>query len=95
MEYIHFTWNDKKNRINNVKHKINSEEAKTAFFDPHAILIHDPDHSALEDRFLLLGMSSKNRLLVVSHCYRSNEEEIRIISARKADKDETVAYGGY
>lgn len=60
------------------------EKAQTVFEDYEALRIFDPDHSEDEDRFLLLGLSSVLRLLVVCHCYRENEELIRIISARKA-----------
>jgi len=94
MKYIHFNWDDKKDHNNYHKHGINFEEAKSVFFDPNAILIHDPDHSNDEDRYIIIGFSNKPRLLVVSHCYRKLYEEIRIISARKADKDETETYGG-
>ncbi len=94
MKYIHFTWDNEKEHTNKIKHKISFEEAKTAFFDSNAIIIHDPDHSSSEDRFILLGISNRFRLLVVSHCYRRDDEEIRIISARKADKQESEKYGG-
>ena len=94
MEYIHFTWDTSKEISNIKKHKINFEEAKSVFFDSNAILIQDPDHSEDEDRFIILGLSNKPRLIVVVHCYRLNDEEIRIISARKADKDEIGLYGG-
>jgi uncharacterized DUF497 family protein len=94
MKYIHFSWDDKKDQINKTKHRISFDEAKTVFFDPNAILIHDPDHSTQEERYLILGLSDKLRLLVVSHSYIDKDEEIRIISARKADRDETKIYGG-
>jgi uncharacterized DUF497 family protein len=58
-------------------------------------LIHDPDHSEDEDRFILLGFSAKARLMVVAHTYRQGDTEIRIISARKAEKHERGQYGGY
>lgn len=79
---------------NEKKNKITFEEAKTVFYDPVALLIHDPDHSEDEERFLIMGMSQKLKILVVCHCYRSNDEIIRIISARKANKDEVKQYGG-
>jgi uncharacterized DUF497 family protein len=94
MKYIHFTWDTSKEQSNIVKHKIDFEEAKSVFFDPNALYMHDPDHSDEEERFVILGLSNKPRLLVVVHCYRENDEEIRIISARKADKEETELYGG-
>lgn len=68
-------------------------EAETAFADTFARLIHDPDHSEDEDRFVLLGLSSALRALVVCHCYRSDDEVIRIISARKANRAEQQLYG--
>jgi len=64
------------------------------FYDENARLISDPDHSATEDRFVLLGLSEKLRLLVVVHTYRENDELIRIISARKAAANEAKNYGG-
>ena len=68
------------------------EEAETVFLDDHALLIGDPDHSEDEDRFVLLGVSTRLRLLVVCHCYRESNSEIRLISARKADRDERREY---
>lgn len=62
------------------------------FYDDNAIQFWDEAHSELEDRFLLLGMSSKMRLLLIVHCYREKESEIRIISARKATKKESQQY---
>ena len=92
MEYIHFSWDDAKNRANISKHAVSFEEARTAFFDEAARIIDDPDHSHQEDRFLLLGMSNRFRLLLVCHCYRESEIQIRIISARKATAAETRHY---
>jgi len=88
-----FSWDTKKAESNLRKHGVSFEEAASAFCDGNARLIHDPDHSREEDRFLLLGFSVKLRLLVVSHCYRSDEMEIRIISARRAAKHERGQYG--
>ncbi len=62
------------------------------FYDENAIQFYDPDHSDDEDRFILLGLSLKPQVLVVCHCFRESEEIIRIISARKADKDEALEY---
>lgn len=87
-----FEWADEKNRNNIRKHGISFEEAGTVFADSHARLIPDPDHSDEEDRFVLLGMSQKLRVLVVCHCYRKSEEVLRIISARKATKREQKFY---
>jgi uncharacterized DUF497 family protein len=94
VQYIQFIWDDVKSRSNLRKHGISFEEAKTVFFDEDARLLHDPDHSEQEDRFILLGMSLKLRLLLVCHCYREGENLIRIISARKATKAESQRYGG-
>ncbi|MBI9010537.1 MAG: BrnT family toxin [Tenericutes bacterium] len=94
MNHIQFEWDENKNIINQKKHKVSFEEAKTVFYDPAALIIHDPDHSEDEERFLIMGLSQTLKVLVVCHCYRENEEIIRIISARKADKDETRKYGG-
>ena len=88
-----FTWDPEKDKLNQKKHDgLSFEEAKTVFYDEHARLIHDPNHSADEDRFILLGLSSKPDLLVVCHCYRESDSVIRIISARKANKQEAKTY---
>ena len=68
------------------------EEARTAFADDFARVIHDPDHSEDEDRFVLLGLSSSLRLLVVCHCYREDDDVLRIIPARKASARERRQY---
>jgi uncharacterized DUF497 family protein len=68
------------------------DEAKTVFYDDNAEMIGDPDHSSHEDRFVMLGMSSRARVLIVCHCYRENNGVIRIISARKATKNERAQY---
>lgn len=62
------------------------------FSDERALLIDDPDHSADEDRFIMLGLSAALRTLVVCHCYREAEDVIRIISARKANRSERAEY---
>jgi len=87
-----FTWDPGKARSNERKYGISFEEAVTAFVDGNAILIPDPDHSDDEDRFLLLGMSFKLKVLVVCHCNRRKNEVVRIISARKASKSERKQY---
>lgn len=91
---IRFEWDDEKAALNLKKHKVSFEEAKTVFYDPNALLISDPEHSIEEDRFIIMGISNKSKVLVVCHCYRENEEVIRIISARKADSLEIKQYGG-
>jgi len=87
-----FEWDEGKDLQNLRKHGISFEEAKSVFADSRARLIADPDHSADEDRFVLLGMSWKLRMLIVCHCYRRNDEVIRIISARRAGKKEEKIY---
>ncbi len=74
------------------KHKISFDEASSVFYDDKAVLFDDPDHSDNEERFLIIGMSSKANLLLVCHCYRKKEKIIRIISARKATKAEEKDY---
>jgi hypothetical protein len=92
MDEIRFEWDNAKNIINIKKHKISFEEAKTVFYDENAILFDDPDHSNEEERFLILGISQTEKLCIVSHCYRDNDNVIRLISARKATKNETKVY---
>lgn len=92
IEPLHFSWDSRKDKENQNKHKVSFEEAKTAFHDENARVIYDPDHSKREDRFILLGVSMKLRVLVVCHCYREDETQIRIISARKATKREQNQY---
>ena len=94
MKYIQFEWDEKKNRANIKKHKISFEDAKTVFHDENARLISDPDHSKDEDRFIILGLSHKAKLLVVVHSYKEQDELIRIISARKATINESKYYIG-
>lgn len=92
METLKFEWDENKNQSNQQKHSISFEEAKTVFYDENALLIDDPDHSEEEERFIILGLSSQAKLLVVCHCYRASETVIRIISARKATRKETQYY---
>lgn len=92
MDIIKFEWDENKNTINKQKHGISFEEAKTVFYDEDALLIPDPDHSEQEERFVLLGFSQQANLLVVCHCYRESETVIRIISSRKATKNEAGQY---
>ena len=95
MKSINFEWDENKNLINQKKHGIDFEEAATVFYDMNAILFDDPDHSMEEDRFLIIGISKHENLCIVSHCYRSEDSIIRIISARKATKKETRTYNEY
>ena len=95
MASLNFEWDENKNISNQKKHDgVTFEEAKTVFSDELARLIPDPDHSVGEERFILMGLSSQLKLLLVSHC-EVNSETIRIISARKADKLERKQYEGY
>jgi len=92
MNELQFEWDKRKEKTNIKKHGVSFEEAQAVFFDENAIQFFDPDHSDDEDRFILLGISFKLRILVVCHCFRESEGIIRIISARKADGDEENEY---
>src|SRR4051812_21282193 len=92
MAELRFEWNDRKNKVNQKKHGVSFEEARTVFYDPRAVQFFDPDHSTEEDRCLLLGLSIGLRTLVVYHCFRKSDTVVRIISARKADRQEEEAY---
>ena len=92
MDRITFSWIERKNKANQKKHSVSFEEAQTVFFDENAIEFFDPDHSETEDRFLMLGLCVRLRILVICHCYRKSNFEIRIISARKATKQEQQNY---
>jgi uncharacterized DUF497 family protein len=87
-----FEWESRKANANVKKHGITFEEAKSVFYDDHAKLLDDPDHSDEEERFVLLGLSHTLRVLLVCHCYRSEGNIIRIISARKATSNESKDY---
>lgn len=89
---LRFDWDERKNKRNRTKHGVWFEEAQTVFEDPRGRLFEDPDHSEEEERFILLGMSSAGRVLVVVHCYVESNSLIRIISARKATKKEVRSY---
>ena len=91
---LRFEWDTAKQRANTRKHRVSFIEARSVFYDPSARLIEDPDHSGDEDRFVLLGMSARFRLLVVCHSYRDEQRLIRIISARKATRHESQGYRG-
>ena len=91
---LRFEWADRKNTQNRRKHGVSFEEAQTVFFDEQALLIADPDHSEYEERFVLLGLSGSLRTLVVCHCYRREGDVIRLISARRANRQERELYEG-
>ena len=89
---MRFDWDPNKAAVNLQKHGVSFEETATVFDDIDALRIYEPDHSETEDRFILLGMSTHLRILVVCHCYRENDETVRIISARKATAKESAEY---
>ena len=90
-----FEWDKRKASDNRRKHGISFEEARSAFLDENARVIPDPEHSDDEDRFILLGLSVRLRLLVVVHCYRQQKDVIRIISARQAERSERKQYSDF
>lgn len=90
---LKFEWDDAKDRENRRKHSIAFGDAKAAFTDAFARVIADPDHSQGEERFILLGMSAR-QLLVVCHC-EVQPDVIRIISARRASRHERIEYEGF
>lgn len=92
MKDVAFEWDEAKNKVNVQKHGVSFEEAESVFFDEFALLIADPDHSETEDRFLLLGLSAKLRLLLVCHCFEVDDGLIRVISCRKASRKEMLLY---
>jgi len=94
MKDLVFVWDPRKAALNARKHGVTFEEAQTVSLDDHALLIRDPDHSGDEDRFVLMGVSAKLRVLAVCHCYRESDAEIRLISARKANREEQKDYDG-
>lgn len=95
MNELRFEWDERKEKANIKKHGVSFNEARTVFYDENAIQFFDPDHSESEDRFILLGISLKLRILVVCHCFWESETVVRIISARKADGDEENEYWRY
>lgn len=92
MTGITFEWDDRKNALNKQKHGVSFQEAVIVFVDENALVLPDTEHSYAENRFVILGLSSAMRILVVCHCYREQSNVIRIVSARKATKDERLQY---
>ena len=92
MDDLRFEWDERKNRENQRKHGVSFDEARSVFFDQQAVEFYDDEYGLLEDRFLLLGVSAKLRILMVCHCLRDDGNVIRIISARKATKNEQRDY---
>jgi uncharacterized DUF497 family protein len=90
---IKFEWDSANASANLKKHGVSFEEAQSVFYDEFAVQFFDEDHSTTEELFLLLGMSTGARLLLVCHCERESGNIIRIITARKATKRESVFYG--
>jgi uncharacterized DUF497 family protein len=92
---IKFEWDEAKALKNIEKHGISFQEASTVFYDDFAVQFYDVEHSELkEDRFLILGISNSSRFLMVCHCEKKSGEVLRIISARKATKNEQKFYKG-
>ncbi len=92
MPEIQFEWDPRKARSNLRKHGVSFDEAISVFYDDEALLLDDLEHSEVEERFVLLGLSSVLRILVVVHCLRGDADRIRIISARKATSHEAGQY---
>jgi uncharacterized DUF497 family protein len=94
MKVVRFEWNKKKEIANSRKHGIKFNEAQTVYEDENAIEFYDEDHSLKEGRYLMIGISSKLRILLTSHTViqGKDEEIIRIISSRKATKNEQKVY---
>ncbi|AFZ12984.1 protein of unknown function DUF497 [Crinalium epipsammum PCC 9333] len=95
MSELAFDWDDQKAKVNKRKHGISFVEAQTVFYDENARLRYDSDHSLDEERYILLGISSSLNLLVVCHIYREQDGIVRIISARKATKQEVKQYRSF
>ena len=92
MSALRFEWDPKKDASNQRKHGVSFDEATSVFSDERALLLDDPEHSVDEERFILFGLSSSLRTLVVCHCFREADSIIRLISARKATKRERDVY---
>jgi uncharacterized DUF497 family protein len=90
-----FEWDSHKAALNFKKHGVSFHEAQTVFYDEFAVQFYDDEHSSEEERFILLGMSSKANLLIVCHCEREAGDVVRIISARPATKSEARHYSQY
>lgn len=87
-----FEWDDEKDRANQLKHGVDFIEATSAFTDDDSLIMSDPDSSGTEERFIVIGLSAKSRVIVICHCYREPDSVIRIISARKATRTERLKY---
>ena len=91
---VEFEWNPAKDKANLKRRGVSFEEAKSVFYDDYAVQFYDENHSEQEDRFLLLGMSNRSKLLMIVHCERDNGNKIRLITARKATSNESTYYEG-
>ena len=91
---LKFEWNRSKESRNRKKHGVSFQEAQSVFFSEQALQFFDDGHAELEDRFVMLGLSNRLRMLVVIHCESCEGEVIRIISARKATAQERQFYSG-
>jgi hypothetical protein len=91
---LSFDWDQQKARSNLARHGVGFSEAVTVFYDEHALQFFDEANSQDEDRYIMLGLSHKLRILLVVHCERDNGRTIRIISARKATPKERAHYRG-
>ena len=89
-----FIWDENKHDDNIKKHGIDFYEAATVFDDPYAVMEYDEEHSYCEERFVIIGISENMRVLIVCHCFRDDDDKVRIISARKATRPEANQYGG-
>lgn len=87
---IRIVWDNNKNRVNIRKHRIDFSEAKSIFDDPLQVSVNDPDHSSEERRYVTLGTSARNRLLIVAHTF--DDDTIRIVTARKPNRRERLNY---
>jgi uncharacterized DUF497 family protein len=94
MSDLRFEWDERKNQVNRRKHGVSFEEARSVFFDENAVEFYDDEHSEWEDRFLMLGLSARLRMLLECYCHRARGSVIRIISARKATKKEQQFHPG-
>ncbi len=91
---IEFECDPEKALANEKKHRVSFEVAQSVFYDDFARQFYDPESSESEDRFLMLGMSNRARVILVCHCERSDGDVIRIISARRATRGERTYYEG-
>lgn len=94
MTKVRFEWNRNKDKENSRNHGVSFDEAETVFYDENAIEFYDEDHSLAEDRYLMIGLSSKLRILLVNYTVHKEKDEdvIRIISSRKPTKKEQTIY---